>query len=159
MVGYNSSQFDIIILDAELRRHGQEGIDLSVVDEIDLLQVWRKWEGKTLEDALRRFRNKKIEGAHNAEADVRTTIEVLDGVCGVTGMSLQEMIESSRPVLDRFGKLMFDEEGDICLTFGKHRGEKCRNIDVSYLKWMSSANFPASTMDILRRAWKNDWQL
>ena len=159
LVGYNSSQFDTIMLDCELKRCGQLGLDLTDVEEIDLFKIWIKWERRTLGHALRRFRNRIIEGAHDALADTKTTIEVLDGQAAITGLTLDEMIEISRPDLDRSGKLKFDQDGDICLSFGKHRNQKCKDIDVSYFSWMKNADFPEDTMETLRKAWKNNWAL
>lgn len=45
LCGYNIRSFDTVMLDRELRRAGQQGIDLDEVREVDLMRVWEEMEG------------------------------------------------------------------------------------------------------------------
>lgn len=157
LVGYNIVKFDTIILNYELRRCGQPGIDMETVEEIDLFQIWCDWEPRTLAGALDRFAGKELEGAHEATADVLATIDVLSGQQRDIGWTFEKMIEVSRPILDRERKLILDEDGDIAFNFGKHRNEKAKNVPLDYLQWMRKKDFPADTMRILGEGWRSGW--
>ncbi len=45
LCGYNIRSFDTVMLDLELRRAGQPGLDLEQVREVDLMRVWEEMEG------------------------------------------------------------------------------------------------------------------
>lgn len=45
LCGYNIRSFDTVMLDLELRRSGQPGLDLERVREVDLMRVWEEMEG------------------------------------------------------------------------------------------------------------------
>ena len=158
LVGYNSRTFDTLMLDAELRRAGEPGIDLREVEEIDVYKLWSQVEPRTLTGALWRFRRERLEDAHTAEADVDATIKVLDGIFANENISLEGAIHLSKPEgeVDRSGKLAMDDDGELVFNFGKHKGQRCR-LNTSYLKWMGGAGFPEETMEIAREWARNNW--
>ncbi len=69
LVGFVSRRYDTLMLDTELRRAGQPGLDLPTVKEIDLYRVWRESEPRDLASAVRRFLGRKHELAHKAVPD------------------------------------------------------------------------------------------
>jgi len=164
LIGYNLRRFDSIMLDAELIRSGQPGLakdDLGriIQPELDVWRVWTEQEPRTLTGALWRFRKERLEDAHQADADTEATLKVLDAMFGTWTMGLEDMVALSCPEdeVDRSGRLKLDDEGHVCLAFGKHDGTRCQNIDVGYFRWMKRAGFPADTMSILRRLHAQDY--
>lgn len=53
LCGYNTRSFDALLLDAELERASQPGIDLSEVVESDPYRLWKAVELRSLEGAVR----------------------------------------------------------------------------------------------------------
>lgn len=158
LIGYNLRRFDSIMLDAELIRSGQPGLEKDdlgriVQPELDVWRVWTEQEPRTLTGALWRFRKERLEDAHQADADAEATVKVLDAMFGCWTLGLDDMIALSCPEgeVDRAGKLKVDDDGCVCLAFGKHDGTRCQDVSLSYLKWMAKAGFPDETMNILRR--------
>ena len=57
---------------------------------------------------------------------------------------------------DPSGKLRFDDQGMVCLGFGKYSGWTLENIgrnDPGYLQWlMTKADLPGTTLAVMRQA-------
>lgn len=153
LVGFNSRRFDTLILDAELRRHGQAGIRLEVIQEIDVLRVWHELEPRTLEGAVQRYLGRPPDPnrAHEADWDADAALRVLQSMMDYHRFNLTEAIKLSKPEdeVDRFGRLRRDEDGDLIFNFGKHLGERCCE-HVDYLTWMSEKGFPDTVLEIIR---------
>lgn len=160
LVGYNSRRFDTVLLDAELRRVGRPGVDLTRAQEIDVYELWWHLEPRTLTGAVKRFLGRSFEDAHEAEADVVATIDVLGEVLRRFGLTLDEAVQASRPddEVDRARKLVVNDDGEVCLNFGKHQGTPCRHIPLDYFKWMAKSDFPPQTMELLRELHRNGWR-
>lgn len=151
LVTYNGRSFDTIILDRELRRAGQAGIDLEAVQEIDLLRCWRKLEPRTLAGALRRFLNVEHGDAHTALADTIQLPALMAAMVDLFGVTEEELVRISRPEdeVDRSGKLKRGEDGVVRFAFGKHDGAPVLEHR-DYCDWMLSKDFPADTKKALR---------
>jgi DNA polymerase-3 subunit epsilon len=153
LAGYNSRRFDAPLLDAELRRAGQPGLDFASLEEIDLYAAWAALEPRTLVGAVRRFLNKDLEGAHSALHDVRATQEVMGAMAALHGLEPADFVRLSRPEweVDRDGKFRKDEAtGTIVFAFGKYQGQPASE-HADYLRWMLSKDFPPSTQAAIRR--------
>jgi DNA polymerase-3 subunit epsilon len=157
LCGYNVRAFDTPLLDAELRRAGQPGLDLESVEEIDLYRVWTALEPaegsgyRTLERAVERYLGRTLVDAHAAAADTRVLPELLEAMRERHGLGREELLELSDPPdeVDRAGKLR-RADGEVVFAFGKHAGEPvARHPD--YVDWMLDADFPRQTKRILRR--------
>jgi len=157
LCGYNLRAFDTPLLDAELRRAGQRGIDLEEVAEIDLYRVWKalepagEGERRTLADAVQRFLGRPLEEAHRAAADTLVLPELLAAIRAGHGLTRNELLELSVPPeeVDRAGKLR-REEGEVVFAFGRHAGEPVAERP-DYVGWMLRSEFPSETKRILRR--------
>ena len=156
LVGFVSRRYDTLMLDSELRRAGQPGLDLPTVQEIDLYRVWRESESRDLESAVRRFLGRKHKMAHKAVPDTQVLPPLLREIARVFGYTTEDMIRLSRPdwEVDRSGKLRRDDEsGEVVFNFGKHRGQPVR-LNEEYLEWMLGTDFPPDTkaaIKVLRR--------
>jgi len=157
LVGFVSRRYDTLMLDTELRRAGQPGLDLPTVKEIDLYRVWRESEPRDLASAVRRFLGRKHELAHKAVPDTAVLPPLLREIARVFGYTTDDMIRLSRPdwEVDRSGRLRLDaDSGEVVFNFGRHRGQPVRLND-EYLEWMLTADFPPDTkaaIKVLRRS-------
>lgn len=146
---YNGRSFDILILHRELQQAGQPGFDLEAMAEIDLYRVWMECEPRTLEGALERFCDIMVPlfKAHTAEGDARALFRLLDEMCLVYNIGLEEMVQVTRPTdeVDRSGKLRRLEDGTVVFAFGKHEGEPVTE-HLDYVDWMRRQDFPADTL-------------
>lgn len=159
--GFNLMRFDVPFLAEELFRVGREW-DHTCLRIVDVQRIFHKMEPRDLSAALRFYCGREHAGAHDALADVEATADVLlaqlerypelptdvDGLGELCG-------DRQRPP-DAAGKLRFDENGAICLTFGKYNGWTLENIgrnDPGYLQWlMTKADLPGSTLAVMRNA-------
>lgn len=154
LAGYNSRAFDTVVVDAELRRAGQPGLDLRRAIEIDPYLVWKEIEPRTLRSAHGRWTGEEFseEAAHGAEADAEAALRVIRGIAEhPRGVGLQRMVNiSSDPrLLDRAGRLRLDDEGRVRFAFGRYDGTLAEDVPQAYLRWMSEEDFPRDTIEIL----------
>ena len=161
LIGYNIRRFDTVMLDAELRRAGRDGLprdEHGMIDvlEVDLYEVWRRAEPRDLGTAVERFASVKNEDRHRAAGDVAVLPFVLGGMAerfdlfGQDGEEgdgiLRPLLDLSRPKweVDRSGKFRRQEDGTVIFNFGKHDGVPVKT-QKGYLKWMLGSDFPPDT--------------
>lgn len=157
LAGYNLARFDLPIIDEELRRVGLY-LNLSGVKVVDVQGIYFRKDPRTLSDAVRRYCGREHDQAHQSVADVRATLDVLNGQLiahpDLAGMSVAELAEYSandqEDFIDVARKLYRDADGDACYAFGKNRDKKVRD-DRGYAHWMLKADFPGSTREALAR--------
>lgn len=153
LVGYNSKRFDAPVLDAELRRAGQPGLDLADVEEIDVFRVWQAAEPRTLSGAVRHFLDQDHGAAHDAAADALATRAVLEVLARKHGLAREDLLALTRPSweVDRAGKFRRDEQtGEVRFAFGKLSGEPAA-AHPDYLRWMLRQDFPGGTKAVVER--------
>ncbi|MEW6511564.1 MAG: 3'-5' exonuclease [Bacteroidota bacterium] len=156
--GFNSNRFDLPFLVEEF---GRCGLEFPPPDAklIDVQTIYHKKEERTLAAAYRYYCNKALESAHNAEADVRATLEVFrrqvemyDDI-GSTVEEIHAFCEGGL-IVDYGRKLMKNQKGEIVYAFGKNRGKPVLD-DPGYAEWMLGGDFPESTKSVLRRLLKS----
>jgi len=160
LVGFVSRRYDTLLLDAELRRSGQRGLDLATVEEIDLHRVWRESEPRDLGTAVRRFLDRDHEMAHRAVPDTAVLPPLLREMARTFGYTAEDMIRLSRPdwEVDRSARFRFDADtGEVMFNFGRHRGQPVRLND-EYLEWMMGADFPPDTRAAIRLLRRNGFR-
>ncbi len=159
--GFNVIRFDLPFLAEELHRVGRTW-DSSVLRVVDVQRIFHRMEPRDLSAALRFYCGREHGDAHDALADVEATADVLlaqlERYAELPGDvdQLGEFSGDRQRSPDAAGKLAFDQNGQICLTFGKYRGWPLDTIgrnDPGYLQWlMTKAELPGSTRDVMRRA-------
>src|SRR5690606_29123613 len=119
--------------------------------------------------------SKSLVNAHSAEADTRATMEVLlaqiakyEGVefedrKGQKSVpvvndvpALHQFTNLNRPV-DFAGRMVFNEDGEELINFGKHKGRKVEDVlsaEPSYYSWMMQGDFPLYTKKKLEQIYK-----
>lgn len=152
LCAFNGRTYDTLILDAELQRAGQPGIDLEEVVEIDPYRVWKAVEPRSLEGAVRRYLGREHDGAHAADADTEVLPDLLSAMLQEHDLTLQEAVDLSRPdhEVDRAGRFRLREDGTVVFTFGAHRKEPVEEHP-DYLDWMLREDFPGETKETIHR--------
>lgn len=157
--GFNLLRFDIPFLTEELFRVGVNW-DSSRARVIDVQRIYHQMEPRNLSAALKFYCGRTHEGAHDALADVEATADVLLAQLERYSDLPQDVDQlghlsgdRNRPP-DAAGKLQFDADGNIGLSFGKYKGWTLENVgrnDPGYLQWlMTKAELPPSTIAVMR---------
>lgn len=162
--GFNVIRFDVPFLSEELHRVGTSW-DTSTARIVDAQRIYHKMEPRNLSAALKFYTGRDHEGAHDALADVQATADVLlaqlerYAELPQTVAELGEISGDRQRSPDAAGKLKFDDNGHVCLGFGKYSGWTLENIgrnDPGYLQWlMTKAELPASTLAIMKNVLSN----
>jgi DNA polymerase-3 subunit epsilon len=153
--GYNIIYFDIPMLFEEIYRATGKPYNFKEHRIFDSYKIWTKSENRTLTGAVNRYLKRDHEHAHSAKADVLATAEILK-VQLSEYHSLYESAETMADTtaelenrLDFSGKFGKNTEGQIIITFGKHKDKPVQQVyneDTGYLKWMYEvADFPTDT--------------
>lgn len=171
IVGYNVRTFDSILLDRELRLAGQRGLlrgdpakpDKITHPEIDLLQLWHRFEPRTLHGALQRFLGYVPDDlrAHDAKDDVGCLPKLLEAMGSLPGWPLAlEEYENELEALcahsvpegevDRGGKFKRRADGVVVLDFSKDKGTPAARVPISFYEWMLKNDFPEDSKQIAR---------
>ena len=154
IAGFNSNRFDIPILVEEFGRCSIPFPDPEA-KLVDVQVIYHRKEERTLAAAYKFNCSKTLEGAHDAEADVRATLEVfreqLEKYDDI-GSTLEDLhrYSNSDSIVDYARKLMRNDRGEIVYAFGKNRGKRVLD-DPGYAEWMLGGDFPVSTKNVLRR--------
>ena len=153
--GYNSNRFDLVLLMQEL---GRNGLSLNVNDIalVDVMQIETKLNPRTLSAVYQRYTGKVLEDAHDALADVRATITILEKqLCTeeltniVDCADLDKFSQGDNVRVDVSGKLCM-VEGQVCWNFGKNKNRPILE-DRGYLNWYLKQSVPVDTMDIINK--------
>jgi len=145
LAGFNAARFDIPFLQAEMERAGFP-LDLAGRRIVDAQVIFHRREPRDLSAAYRFYCRKELEGAHDALADVRATLEVLEGQfarypdlprdVAKLGAYCTQSDESRWVAADR---KFYWKNNEAVISFGKHRGNSLRWIVENYpdyLQWM-----------------------
>lgn len=153
LAGFNSNRFDIPMLYAELSR-SQIFLDYQSINLVDVGNIFKIKEPRTLEAAVQFYCGKPLENAHSAEADILGAVDVLMGQLEKypdLPQNMQELALFSNygaKILDLQGKFTYNEKGQIILNFGKYKGEPAAD-HLDFLEWMvHKANFPRDTVEV-----------
>ncbi|NLA23770.1 MAG: 3'-5' exonuclease, partial [Bacteroidales bacterium] len=156
LAGYNSLKFDIPMLVEEFLR-AEVDIDLRKHNFVDVQVIFMKKEPRTLTAALKFYCDKVLEDAHSASSDTIATYEVLLGQLKMyedLPNDIEKLSEFSSfsNFADYAGRLVYDDNKEIRVNFGKHKGLKLVDVfkkDPSYYSWIQNGDFPLFTKKIL----------
>ena len=172
LAGYNSDRFDIPMLMEEFNRYGYD-LEIEKRRTVDVQKIFYKMEPRTLKAALKFYCQKDLEGAHDALADVRATVDVLigqlekyDGVDYIDGDdfrtpapiknnvgALSDFTHNSRMV-DVTMRLKYNPQGEIVFNFGKYNGQVVRDVlksDRQYYQWIVDKDFSVQVKKAVKK--------
>lgn len=160
--GYNIKIFDIPILITEFGRVGVT-LDYDSFKIVDAMAIFKIKEPRTLTAAYKKYCGKDMENAHNAIADIRASVEVLEGQLKhyedlpTTPEGLNDFCFPRDPdMFDTEGKLRY-VDGKLTINFGKNRGKSLEDLamnDPYYLSWILNGNFPEKVKDAVKDVMK-----
>lgn len=151
IAGYNSNRFDIPLLMEEFLRV-QVDFDMKGRKMIDAQKIFHQMEQRTLSAAYKFYCNKKLEGAHSAEADASATYEILLAQIErypVLGNTLDSILKAvgDDAIVDFARRFVF-ENGVEVFNFGKYKGRPVAEVlkaERQYYDWMMKGDFPQHT--------------
>ncbi|HET6243419.1 MAG: 3'-5' exonuclease [Bacteroidetes bacterium] len=156
LAGYNSNKFDVPLLVEEFLR---AGIDFEIKGKklIDVQTIFHILEPRTLAGALRFYCNQELTNAHQAEADILATYDVL-----MAQLEKYDQLQNDVNFLHDFsargknadlaGRITFNANGIEVFNFGKHKDkvvEEVFKLEPSYYDWMMNGDFPLSTKNVI----------
>lgn len=172
LAGYNSDRFDIPMLVEELYRCGYD-LELETRRTIDVQKIFYRMEPRTLKAALQFYCGKELEGAHDALADVRATVDVFKGQIrkyeGVDhydgdGFKTEAPIKNDMESISKFTRndnviditmrLKYNQKGDIVFNFGKYKGREIKSVfreDTSYSTWILERDFSVQVKKVVAK--------
>ncbi len=161
LIGYNI-EFDLKLLQAELRRAKKPELNFSSKLIVDPLQLWRRFEPRNLSAAFRRFAGEELQNAHSSREDVMATGLVLSGMFKQFQLQEKEWEEIAE-ICDPVKKTWIGPSHHVqwranvpVIAFGKHTGKPISVLASedggSYLKWILGKDFPEHVKSIAKQA-------
>jgi DNA polymerase-3 subunit epsilon len=172
LAGYNSNRFDIPMLMEEFARVGID-FDLEKRRTIDVQRIFYLMEPRTLKAALKFYRGKEMENAHDALADVQATIEVFQGqlekydgvdyedfdgniVSAPIKNDMQAIFEFTQDskMVDVTQRLKYNNQGEVVFNFGKYVGRpvgKTLYEDRQYFHWIQNKEFSVQVKKVVKK--------
>jgi DNA polymerase-3 subunit epsilon len=159
--GYNV-RFDLDVIQGEMDRAGvkwnYEGASL-----LDGLRLWQLAKPRTLSDAVKEFLGREPTTAHRALGDAEDALEVAKALLEKYPALPQVVSDChllcfpKNPLwVDSRGKVVWCEDGEAHLSFGKNQHLPLRLVPRSYLEWILGGDFSRGVKQIVERALKGD---
>lgn len=153
--GFNSNKFDVPLLAEEFIR-AETDFDLKKRNFVDAMVIFMKKEQRNLVAAYKFYCDKELKDAHSAAADTIATYEVFKAQLeryGDLGETVEDIAQFSthNKNADFAGRLIYDDENNILINFGKYKGKKLTEVlkkDPSYYSWVQKADFPLYTKKV-----------
>lgn len=158
IAGFNSTKFDVPMLDEEFNRAGIS-FDFSKARFIDVQNIFHKKEQRTLVAAYRFYCDKDLEQAHSSDADTMATYEVLKAQLDrypdlENDIDALADFSAMNKNVDFMGRLVYDDKGREIINFGKHKGHPAEEVlakEPGYYDWIMKGDFPRNTKECFRR--------
>lgn len=147
LITFNGNKFDIPLLMEEFNRCGVAWPDPDQL-RIDVSQMYRAKNKRSLQDAHVQYIGSEFEGAHDSGNDVQATLNVLLAMLKDEDdydLHRLHLISMENPnQVDMAGKIYKDGNGEFRFSFGKHKDKRVLD-EVSYAAWMRDSDFPSET--------------
>lgn len=156
LLTYNGNRFDIPMFVAEVERAGGYW-DYTKHNLLDAFGIESALYPRNLGVIFKKYTNRDLDGAHNAEADTNATAEVfINQLIQHPELSLDMAAlalygRGGKPLADISGKFAYNDEGQAVFTIGKHKGKTPLEVavmeiglpeDKKYNNWFLSSDMP-----------------
>ncbi len=157
IAGYNSTKFDIPMLNEEFLRVNIN-FDFRKRKSVDVQNIFHKMEQRTLSAAYKFYCDKDLENAHSAEADTMATYEILKAQLDRYPEALQNDMgflaefSTKTKLVDYAGRIVLNDKDIPVFNFGKHKGRPVTEVlefEPSYYSWMMNGDFTLDTKKVL----------
>ena len=158
LAGFNSAKFDLPMLAEEIERVRKfKGVEMDInlheKKMVDVQTIFHKMEPRNLKAAYRFYCGQELENAHAAEADTLATYEVLKGQLDrypdlKNDTTFLANFSTLQKNVDYAGRLVFGENNEPVISFGKHKGRTAREVymtEPSYFSWIENGDFTLDT--------------
>ena len=158
IAGFNSTKFDIPMLDEEFNR-AEIDFEISRGHFIDVQTIFHKKEPRNLVAAYKFYCNKDLENAHSAYDDTLATYEVFKAQLERYD-DLKNDVEwlaeygNQNKNVDLAGRLIYDGQGREIINFGKYKGQIAEDVlrkDPGYYGWIEQSDFSGNTKRAFKR--------
>lgn len=155
LAGFHILGFDVPLLGEEFERCGISWPEPGTIF-LDACRIYHEKEKRDLTAAVKFYLGREIEGAHTADGDVESTIDVfrrqLEFYPDLTGMTMEQVADFCMPekFVDLAGKIVLNEQGVPVFSFGKNKGDAVKE-SLSYATWMLKGNFPINTKKAIHK--------
>lgn len=154
IAGFNCTNFDIPILSEAFLR-----CDINFPQKearfIDVSNIYRKKEARTLSAGYKFYCGKELSGAHDALADTKATYEVF--IAQLNKYPELRDVDAAAEYCkvdnraDLAGKIVMNENGEYIYNFGKSKGKSIKD-EPSFAEWMLKQQFiTQNTKMVVRR--------
>ena len=160
LAGFNVVRFDVPFLQAEMTRHNAP-LDLNSMSVVDAQVIFHKQEPRNLTAAFRYYCGAELVDAHDALADIRATLEVLDAQINRyqdLPANVSDLHKYCNTTSDRYvtqDRKFYWRNGEAVISFGKHRSkslEWLHDNDPDYLMWIKNSDFSDETKMLIDNA-------
>lgn len=159
LAGFNSAKFDLPMLSEEFERvrhfcKRNPDINLHECHMVDVQCIYHFMEPRNLKAAYRFYcGGEDFDNAHTAEADTVATYEVLKAQLDKYPDVLKNDVKAlaayaPKRNVDFSGNLVYGENGEPVVNFGKHKGKTAREVyrtEPSYFAWIAQGSFTYDT--------------
>lgn len=157
LCGYNSNRFDIPLLIAEFKRSVIK-FNLDNRALIDVCYIFKSKERRNLSNALKFYCDEDLKNSHSAMGDLQATWKILqEQIRRYPELSLDSDIlhnaSKDKSSVDLANKLKTDNDGFVCINFGKHKNKRVVDLMLSepnYIKWILDSDFTEETKSHLK---------
>jgi DNA polymerase-3 subunit epsilon len=162
LAGFNILSFDLPMLQAEFRRARHVPLEMAGRKLYDAMAIYHQMEPRNLEAALAFYCGKEHDEAHQAMADVLATRDVIESQIARYELTQDMALLHDMSMGDRAticGRLRIDDEGRVCIGFGKHRGHPLSEVaqhSPGYLRWMLEQDFSEEVRIMVRGALRGE---
>lgn len=149
LAGFNSISFDVPFLFNEFERVNIKWNWRNNV-MIDVGNIFKNFERRTLEAAVKFYLDEDHTDAHMASTDVEATAKIFFKQLEKYSLAKEKAVDFSyigegKPV--DVNNFFIEKKGEIYLNFSTKKGNLAKD-DIAFLKWMLDKDFPSDTHDI-----------
>lgn len=155
IAGFNSNAFDVPLLLNEFDRVPNIKWDWTQHPLIDVGNIFKRKEERTLSAAAKWYLNKEHTGAHDAGADTLVTAEIFEEQLNrydlpkdLAQLEIYSNFDKKR--LDLSGVFYYGEDNEIYIGIGSSKGKRAKD-DLGFVGWIYKNNFPSDVHEVCKQ--------